>query len=173
MIFLSDLSCKGPTMSFLTPWKRFRKEAPQRRSSKRELAFFRSWIREDKKNCWWIRENDVVRDSWKRKISFVNSWNLKGLFANSGIPIHLWLVNWQNHICEIVKASFAPSHWSVSYKAVPMGTEHTVAVLGQGRVGNCQGPRAFPPKKGPLTFTSKYLLVIYEFPHRQKFIIPS
>ena len=65
---------------------------PQRRSCKRELAFFRSWIRENEKKRSWIRENDVVRDSWKEEILFKNSWKLKNLFVNSWIPIHSWFV---------------------------------------------------------------------------------
>ena len=65
---------------------------PQRRSCKRELAFFRSWIRENEKSRSWIRENDFVRDSWKQEIWFVNSWKLKHLFVNSWTPKHLWFV---------------------------------------------------------------------------------
>ena len=65
---------------------------PQRRSGRRELAFFRSWIREKEKNRSWIRENNFVRDSWKEKILFANSWKLKNLFVNSWISVYSWFL---------------------------------------------------------------------------------
>ena len=74
----------------------------------REKEKYRSWIREIWNICSWIREFRYIRDSWFDKITFVKSWN----------PHFLHLTN--------------------RYRTpVPMGTKHTVEVLGQGRVGNC------------------------------------
>ena len=80
-----DLKLSKNGMIFTTPFfirKLSYKEAPQRCSGRRELAFFRSWIREnEKKNRSWIRENDFVRDSWKDK-KFVKIEKLVREFVN-------------------------------------------------------------------------------------------